>query len=143
MLRVPANGGPSDGRQPLSSATSMTSDTVEQDIEIGPAEAAEKVADGAQLVDVRQGFEWDAGRIPGAEHIPLERLPAAAERFDRDRPIVFQCRTGSRSAMASQVFRASGFEAYNLTGGLEAWVAEGREIEPDGGTVAGPRPDAS
>ena len=45
--------------------------------------------------------------------------------------------------MASQVFRASGFEAYNLSGGLEAWVAEGREIEPDGGVVAGPRPDAS
>ena len=121
----------------------MTSEAIEQEIEIGPAEAAEKVAAGAQLVDVRQDFEWDAGRIPGAEHIPLEQLPAAADRFDHDRPIVFQCRTGSRSAMASQIFRASGFEAYNLTGGLEAWVAEGREIEPDGGIVAGPRPDAS
>jgi hydroxyacylglutathione hydrolase/adenylyltransferase/sulfurtransferase len=121
----------------------MTSETVEHDIEIGPAQAAEKIAEGAQLVDVRQDFEWDAGRIPGAEHIPLEQLPAASERFDRDRPIVFQCRTGSRSGMASQIFRASGFEAYNLSGGLEAWGAEGREIEPDGGFVAGPRPDAS
>jgi len=121
----------------------MTAETMEQDIEIGPAEAAEKVAAGAQLVDVRQDFEWEAGRIPGAEHIPLEGLPAASERFDPGRPIVFQCRTGSRSAMATQVFRASGFEAYNLGGGLEAWVEEGREIEPDGGIVAGSRPEAS
>ena len=121
----------------------MTAETTEQDIDIGPAEAADKIAAGAQLVDVRQDFEWEAGRIPGAEHIPLERLPAAAERFDPERPIVFQCRTGARSAMATQVFRASGFEAYNLGGGLEAWVDEGREIEPDGGNVAVPRPDAS
>ena len=68
-------------------------------LEIGPAEAADKVADGAQLIDVRQDYEWEAGRIAGAEHIPLEQLPAAAERFDQDRPIVFQCRTGSRSAL--------------------------------------------
>lgn len=121
----------------------MASEATEQEIEIGPAAAAEKVAAGAQLVDVRQDFEWNAGRIPGAEHIPLEQLPAAAERFDAGREIVFVCRTGSRSAMASQVFRASGFEAFNLTGGLEAWVEEGREIEPDGGIVAGARPDAS
>jgi len=121
----------------------MTAEATGSDLEIAPADAAEKVAAGAQLVDVRQDYEWEAGRIPGAEHIPLEQLPAASERLDRGRPIVFQCRTGNRSGLAAQVFRASGFEAYNLAGGLHAWVEAGHEIEPAGGTVADPRPDAT
>jgi len=121
----------------------MTTDATDTELEINPDEAAEKVAAGAQLIDIRQDFEWEAGRIPGAEHIPLEQLPAASEQIDRDRPIVFQCRTGSRSALATQVFRASGYEAYNLAGGLYAWVEAGREIEPADGVIADSRPDAS
>lgn len=121
----------------------MTSEATDSELEIDPAEAADKIAAGAQLVDVRQDYEWEAGRIAGARHIPLERLPAASEGIDRDRPTVFVCRTGSRSGLATQVFRASGFEAYNLAGGLHAWVEQGRGIEPPDGVVAEPRPDAS
>ena len=50
--------------------------------------------------------------------------------------MIFYCRVGSRSAMAAQAFRAAGYDAYNMTGGLAAWVATGLEIEPEGGTVA-------
>lgn len=121
----------------------MTTGAADIELDIGVAEAAERIAAGAQLVDVRQDYEWEAGHVAGAEHVPLEELPAAAARLDRDRPIVFACRTGSRSALATDVFRASGFEAYNLAGGLLAWVEEGREIEPADGSVAETRPDAS
>jgi len=121
----------------------MSSEGTQQETELGPAAAAEKVGAGAQLVDVRQGFEWRAGRIPGALHIPLEQLATAAESLDRDRPIVFQCRTGQRSGMATEVFRASGYDAYNLAGGLVAWVEAGLEIEPADGTVVSSNPDAS
>jgi rhodanese-related sulfurtransferase len=121
----------------------MTSEATETELDIDADEAAEKIAAGAQLIDVRQDWEWEAGRIAGAEHIPLEQLPSAAERINRDAPIVFGCRTGSRSALATEVFRASGYEAYNLAGGLVAWVESGREIEPADGTVAEARPDAS
>jgi hypothetical protein len=38
--------------------------------------------------------------------------------------------------MTTQAFRASGFQAFNLTGGLLAWVAQGLPIVPDDGTVA-------
>jgi rhodanese-related sulfurtransferase len=71
-------------------------------------------------------------------HIPLEQLPGRAAELDRDRPVVFQCRTGSRSSFATAAFREAGFEAYNLAGGLEAWVEAGRPIEPEDGEVAGP-----
>jgi rhodanese-related sulfurtransferase len=88
------------------------------------------------LVDVREPYEWEAGRIPGARHIELERLASRAEEVPADRPVVFQCRLGVRSAMAMQVFRASGWDAYHMRGGIQAWVDEGLPLEPDGGHVA-------
>lgn len=100
-------------------------------------------SEGAQLVDVRQDFEWDAGRIEEAIHVPLEQLPAATGKLDRDRPVVFQCRSGARSAMATAAFREAGFDAFNLEGGLAAWVEQGHPIEPADGEVAEPRPDNS
>jgi rhodanese-related sulfurtransferase len=121
----------------------MTEGATEQ-IDLTAARLAELLSSGdAQLVDVRQQREWDAGRIAGAVHIPLERLPAEAARIDRERPVVFQCRTGSRSAMATAAFRESGYEAYNLAGGIEAWVEDGQPIEPEGGGIVAPTLDAS
>ncbi len=89
-----------------------------------------------ELIDVREQYEWDAGRIPGARHVELERLASQAETIGRERPVVFQCRLGARSAMATQAFRASGWEAYNLAGGISAWAEAGLPLEPQGGYVA-------
>ena len=89
-----------------------------------------------ELIDVREQYEWEAGRIAGAKHIELERLAGRADELPRDRPIVFQCRLGARSAMATEAFRASGWDAYNMTGGLMAWAGEGLPLDPDGGVVA-------
>lgn len=91
----------------------------------------------AQLVDVRRSEEHEAGRIAGSRHIELDLLPGEAGSIDRERPVVFYCRSGSRSALAAQAFGASGFEAHNLDGGLLAWVEAGLPIEPDAGRVAG------
>ena len=90
----------------------------------------------ADLIDVREAYEHEAGRIEGARHIPLERLSAAAETIDRGRPVVLHCRIGARSAMAVQAFRASGYDAHNMAGGLEAWAAAGLPLVPAGGYVA-------
>ena len=38
--------------------------------------------------------------------------------------------------MATQAFRASGFQAFNMSGGLLAWAEKGLPLEPDGGSVA-------
>jgi rhodanese-related sulfurtransferase len=105
--------------------------------ELTPAQVKEALdKDDVVLIDVREPYEWQAGRIPGATHIELERLAARAEEVPTDRPIVFQCRLGVRSAMAMQAFRASGWDAYHLGGGIERWVSEGLPLEPDGGYVA-------
>jgi rhodanese-related sulfurtransferase len=90
----------------------------------------------AVLIDVREPYEWDAGRIADATHIELERLGGRAEELPKDKPVIFQCRMGRRSALATQAFRAVGFDAYNMRGGIEAWAEEGFPLEPEGGTVA-------
>ena len=115
------------------------SDPADIEEEVSPQRAAELVRDGAQLVDVRQADERDAGRIEGSVHIELDRLPSEAAAIDRDRPVVFYCRSGSRSALATHAFRAAGYDAHNLTGGLLAWRERGLPLEPPDGTVAGPQ----
>ena len=105
--------------------------------ELTPTQVKEALATGdVVLVDVREPYEWEAGRIAGAQHIEIERLASRADEVPTDRPVVFQCRLGIRSAMAMQAFRASGWDAYHLGGGIQRWVAEGMPIEPDDGYVA-------
>jgi rhodanese-related sulfurtransferase len=100
------------------------------DRELSPEVAAEMLARGeAQLVDVREPYEHAAGRIAGARHVELGALAAEAETIERDRPVVFYCRVGARSAMAAQAFAGSGWDAYNLSGGIVAWVVAGLPIE--------------
>ena len=93
-------------------------------------------AGGIQLIDVREPYEWDAGRIAGARRIGLDRLAAEAESLDRGAPVLFYCRVGSRSGMAAGAFRQAGFDAYSLDGGLVEWERRGLPLEPDDGTVA-------
>lgn len=89
-----------------------------------------------QVIDVRELYEREAGHIEGTRHIPLVELSAQADSVQRDAPVVFYCRVGARSLMAAEAFRASGFEAYSLDGGLARWAHEGRAISPKGGSVA-------
>jgi rhodanese-related sulfurtransferase len=106
------------------------------EIEITPQRADALLADGATVIDVRETYERDAGYIEGTRHIELERLAASAEEIDRERPVVFHCRLGMRSAMAASAFRSAGYDAYTLTGGIQAWVDAGLPIAPEGGYVA-------
>jgi rhodanese-related sulfurtransferase len=108
--------------------------------ELTPERVAELVEEGAQLIDVRRRYEWEGGHLSAARNIEMNELPACVETLERERPVVFYCRTGNRSGMAADAFREAGFEAYNLAGGIEGWVAEGRELEPDDGVVRPPLP---
>jgi rhodanese-related sulfurtransferase len=103
-----------------------------------PPQRVKEILDAgeAELVDVREPYEWEAGRIPGARHIELERLAGRADELPKDKPVIFQCRMGRRSALATDAFRAVGFDAYNMRGGIEAWAEDGLPLEPEGGTVA-------
>jgi rhodanese-related sulfurtransferase len=102
-----------------------------------PQEVAELLARGEiQLIDVRQPHEHEAGRIAGDRLIELMQLTAHVDTIDRVRPVVFYCRSGSRSAMAADAFLGAGFDAHNLAGGLLEWQAAGLPLEPAAGYVA-------
>jgi len=105
--------------------------------ELSPRQLAELLSEAdVQLVDVREPYEHAAGRIADDVLLELDKLPGEADTLDRERPLVFYCRTGSRSALATQAFGTAGFDAHNLTGGLKAWVKDGLPIEPADGHVA-------
>jgi rhodanese-related sulfurtransferase len=89
-----------------------------------------------QLIDVRQPHEHEAGRIAGSRLIALSELPGQADSIDARHPVVFYCRSGARSAMATQAFRKAGYDAHNMTGGLLEWEEAGLPLEPDDGHVA-------
>jgi rhodanese-related sulfurtransferase len=103
-----------------------------------PPERVKELLDAGeiQLVDVREDYEHAAGRIAGARHLELGRLAAEAGTIERDRPVVFYCRVGARSAMAASAFRRAGWEAYSMAGGLEAWDRAELPLEPEDGHVA-------
>jgi rhodanese-related sulfurtransferase len=108
------------------------------DLEVDPEQVANWLAEDpqVQVIDVRETYERDAGHVDGTRHIELERLASQASTIDQERPVVFYCRLGARSAMAAQAFRASGYEAYSMRGGLARWAQEQRPLVPQDGHVA-------
>jgi rhodanese-related sulfurtransferase len=102
-----------------------------------PERVAEMLEAGeVQLIDVRTAAEWQAGHVPEARHVELDEVQQQAETIDKGRPVVFQCRGGSRSEMVASAFRESGWDAYNMEGGLRAWEERDLPLEPDGGHIA-------
>jgi rhodanese-related sulfurtransferase len=96
-------------------------------MDIAPEQVVELQSEGTpvQLIDVRETYEWDAGRIPGARHVELALVANEADSIERGEPVVFVCRVGGRSTMAAGAFRRAGFDAYSLAGGVLAWKARG------------------
>jgi rhodanese-related sulfurtransferase len=107
-------------------------------IEVDPERVAGWLAEDSalQVIDVRERHEREAGHIEGTRHIELVELSSAASTVERGAPVVFYCRIGSRSTMAAEAFRASGYEAYSMAGGLLRWAQEGRPLSPEDGHVA-------
>ncbi len=87
--------------------------------EIPVANYAETVGSDGQLVDVREPDEVAAGTLDGAVNIPLGDLPNRLDELDRGRRVVLLCRSGGRSAQASDYLVTLGFtDVVNLAGGM-------------------------
>lgn len=109
------------------------------DSDYTPRQVADLLQRGElQLIDVRETHEHAAGRIAGGRLIELGKLVEQAQTLDRELPVIFYCRSGARSAMATQAFRDAGFDAHNMEGGLLEWHAAGLPLEPADGYVADP-----
>ena len=89
--------------------------------------------DGAVLLDVREQSEWRAGHAPQARHLVLSQLQDHLGELPTDRPIITVCRSGRRSAIAANLLTRHGYQATNLTGGMNAWAAADLPVITNGG----------
>ena len=70
--------------------------------------------------------KWEEGHLHDAIHITLGNLFEQLDYIPKDFPIVLQCRTGLRSAIATSILQRAGIkEVVNLKGGFLAWKEEG------------------
>jgi rhodanese-related sulfurtransferase len=108
-------------------------------VDYTPQQVAELIAAGdIQLIDVRQQHEHDAGHIAGSRLIELAELPTQAQTIEPDVPVIFYCRSGGRSAMATEALAQAGYDAHNMVGGMLEWHSAALPMEPADGFVAEP-----
>jgi rhodanese-related sulfurtransferase len=98
---------------------------------VSPRDAGAAVDGGdALLLDVREDWEWEEQRVPGAVHIPMNQVPARLEEIPADRDVYVYCKVGGRSARVVDYLRRHGRErAVNVSGGIDAWVEAGLPVE--------------
>ncbi len=100
-------------------------------LDISPEELKD-LKDQVQLIDVRRPDEFtgELGHIPGSELIVLDTLTESVDRLDKNKTIVFICRSGARSARASMLVKEFGItDTYNMWGGMIEWNRLGFEVE--------------
>jgi glyoxylase-like metal-dependent hydrolase (beta-lactamase superfamily II)/rhodanese-related sulfurtransferase len=91
----------------------------------------EEHAPAVQILDVREPKEFndELGHIASARLIPLGALAAHVGKLDKMRPIIAVCRSGARSARATQMLQQAGFtKVANLAGGMLRWRAHGLPV---------------
>ncbi len=80
------------------------------------------------LLDVREPYEFDIARIPGAKLLPMSELPSRMSELDSAQEIALFCKNGQRSKQSLRTLQEAGFsKLLNVTGGIEAWS---KEVDP-------------
>ncbi len=95
---------------------------------LDPRSAADLIAKGAVLVDIRGADEFARERISGARNAPLDSLGP----LNVSAPVIFHCKSGQRTRNnAARLVEAGGSQTYLLDGGIEAWKAAGLAVRTD------------
>jgi rhodanese-related sulfurtransferase len=81
---------------------------------VSKSPARERVARGAILLDVRTPEEFAERHLEGALNIPVQVLAARYGELPANAAIVVYCRSGGRSATASQLLRARGHDVLDI-----------------------------
>jgi rhodanese-related sulfurtransferase len=109
-------------------------------IEVVTAEAAKELVGRADVVfvDVRDGAELAAGKIPGAVHASRGLLEFMADpttplhkpELASGKRLVVYCGSGGRSALAAKTLKDMGIEPVaSLQGGFFAWREAAGPVE--------------
>ena len=110
----------------------LTLDAKSRVKEVTVAEALERAAEGAALIDVREDSEWEAGHARGALHLGrgvierdiVQTIP------DKGAELILYCGGGYRSALAADSLQKMGYtNVRSMAGGWAAWEEAGGPIE--------------
>ena len=78
--------------------------------------------EGSRVLDIRQRAEYQAGHVPGADHIELGALPTRAAALP-DEPLVVMCGHGERAMSAASLLERAGRDRVTvLAGGPGDWA---------------------
>jgi rhodanese-related sulfurtransferase len=96
------------------------------------AEAARRAmaSNEAHAVDIRGDEEWRSGHIPGAHHIPEDKLEDRADDFPTEGRIILADEDGERAAKAAETLREAGHDVVSLEGGMDAWRSDDHPMQP-------------
>lgn len=79
----------------------------------------------AQLIDVREAKEFEAGHILGARNIPSTQLRQRYKEIRPDLPVYLYCQNSARSARAALFLKKKGYnQLYQLQGGFKTWTGK-------------------
>lgn len=95
--------------------------------ELSPEQLQERLArgDDVVVVDLRQGWEYQAGHIPGAISLFIEEVPLRLHELPLDTDIVLQCWHGHTSLDVAAFAITQGWQAEriaSLSGGMAGWI---------------------
>ena len=89
----------------------------------------------AQIVDVREQREWDAGHVKGAVHLPKSKLETDAglaellKKLDKKKIIYTHCGAGKRALACGEILKKQGFDVRPLKPGYQPLIEAGFENE--------------
>ena len=99
---------------------------------VSPEEFSKVIdTDGINVLDVRDADSYKTSHIKGAKNIDVtlpDFVKLAEKELPKDMPIAVYCRTGKRSAMASDLLSKAGYNVTNLDGGITAWQEAGLPV---------------
>jgi adenylyltransferase/sulfurtransferase len=92
---------------------------------LSPADVAPRLSQATQVIDVREPWEWEICRLPGAQLVPLAELEYHIGTLDPQRETIVYCHRGVRSVDAAHRLQAAGFtRVAHLAGGIDRWSVE-------------------
>lgn len=112
-------------------------------IVLDPGRGIQQYLDAAASDDLRIVAVAET-HIPQAQRCFLANLPEKLNEFDGDCSLVFQCRSGGRSAIAASLAKAAGVKnVSNMSGGINAWIEAGLPVGTSSSEFPGPDRSAS
>ena len=120
----------SSAKDPLNIAGFVAGNILRGDMDVVHwYEYLEQQGNGAVLIDLRSAKELEvSGVMPGATHIPLEKLRSRLDTLDKDKEYILYCAVGMRGYLAHRILVQNGFRSRNLSGGYRTFLGAREEI---------------